>query len=154
MTLDRGHTTATIHWNWHSVVTGNQQVYIPTFFALRRNWFSQLHFYFSHQSTLTESLTVNLTFWKLINWFRAYLFLKYRENTSITVWVNLFKKRQKWKQCPAKRGLLTYGLNGLRKRDASPAYAPVGVRRPLPHINVQKVREGDKHDKCNKTRWL
>jgi len=29
-------------------------------------------------------------------------------------------------------GLSTYGLKGLRKGDEHPAYAPVGVKAPLP----------------------
>jgi len=39
--------------NRHSVVTGQQQIHRLKFYriALRRNWFSQLHFHCSHQST-------------------------------------------------------------------------------------------------------
>jgi len=36
--------------------SATQQVRRPDFFALRRNWFSQLHFHFSHQSTTELSI--------------------------------------------------------------------------------------------------
>jgi len=50
--LGRAHIIATPHGNRHSVVTGAQDVYIGlNFSALRRNWFSQLYFRCSHQST-------------------------------------------------------------------------------------------------------
>jgi len=40
-------TSTTLHWNRHSVVTGEQHVYIDLYFpALRRSWFPRLNFHF------------------------------------------------------------------------------------------------------------
>jgi len=55
----RTHISATPHRNRHSLVTAEQQVHRPNFLALRRNWFSQLHFHFSNQTT--SGLSVNTT---------------------------------------------------------------------------------------------
>jgi len=41
------HTSTTLHRNWHSVVTDEEQVHRPNFFPLCHIWFSQLHFHFS-----------------------------------------------------------------------------------------------------------
>ena len=50
--LDTAHTSATPHWNRHSVVTvehSSRHIGLD-FIGLCRNWLSQLHFRFSHQS--------------------------------------------------------------------------------------------------------
>jgi len=52
----RAHTSTTPQWNWHSIITCKQHVHSPKFFTACHNWFSQVHFQISDQSTTRLSV--------------------------------------------------------------------------------------------------